>query len=69
MCSSAQLADVPPFVLLPSIRNITIERAWIGIRNEVVNLMQEKFDEGLGHGYVPTNPAHQCVVNDQWTLV
>lgn len=55
------LQETPAYVLLPSTRNITIERAWIGVRNDVVRRFQKKFDEGLGAGFVPTNQVH-CAV-------
>ncbi|RXK40592.1 hypothetical protein M231_02047 [Tremella mesenterica] len=55
------LRDVPPFVQLPSIRNITIERAWGVVCKEVDVLVEEQLYEGVRRGFVSTNQIH-CVV-------
>ncbi|RXK34840.1 hypothetical protein M231_07902 [Tremella mesenterica] len=57
--STPELDDVPPHICLKSLRNITIERQWVHVRKEVVDLILEKIQEGLERGFVWTNPAHR----------
>ncbi|EIW70460.1 hypothetical protein TREMEDRAFT_29091 [Tremella mesenterica DSM 1558] len=59
--STPELDDVPPHICLKSLRNITIERQWVHVRKEVVDLILEKIQEGLERGFVWTNPAHRSL--------
>ncbi|RXK34852.1 hypothetical protein M231_07889, partial [Tremella mesenterica] len=62
--SSISLEDVFPYKLLKSTHNITIERSWRNVRENVVDQVKAALHSAYGSGLIHDgDPVHQTLVN------